>query len=200
MPYTRIIVDIYTLLGTQRLALRLAESEREFQQVQQALQSLQQQVANGTVGSGNKQRGAGEEADTAQSVEEELKTLQVVVHSLREELGAQVDAARVEKQRLESLNREQAQALQKERGDLQRARQELAERPSKEEFVAVRRQLKMVQKIAFNVQDDESEVRTILTYPFRHFFHYYTIFILFCSIYATHPILSVVYVTRRDSL
>ena len=141
----------------------MAESEREAQQTQQALQNLQQQVASGSVGTSGKHGPGGQgEADSAQSVEEELKTLEVVVEALREELGAQSDAARVEKQRLESLNREQSQALQKEREGLQLARQELNDRPSKEEFVAVRRQLKMVQKIAFNVQDDEVEVRILI--------------------------------------
>lgn len=149
---------MFTRLGTQRLALRLAESEREAQQWQQSVQNLQQQVSTGTAGGSGKHGTDRDEADTTQSVEEDLKTLHVVVNSLREELSTQSDAARVEKQRLESLNREHAQALQKEREMLQRTRLELAERPSKEEFVGMRRQLKMVQKIAFNVQDDEAEV------------------------------------------
>jgi len=133
-------------VGTQRLALRLAESEREQQNLLQSLQNLQQQ---------NSGEAAQEHASTA---EEELRTLHVMVNSLREELVTQNDAARAEKQRLEASNREHVQSLQKEREALQRARQELAERPSKEEFLSVRKQLKMVQKIAFNVQDDEQEV------------------------------------------
>lgn len=135
--------------GTQRLALRLAESEREQQNLQQTLQLLQQQAAGG--GS----RGT-EQSDN--SAEEELRTLQVVVTSLREDLVALSDTARADKQRLEASNREYVQTLQKEKEALQKARQELSERPSREEFLAVRRQLKMVQKIAFNVQDDDHEV------------------------------------------
>ena len=148
--------------GTQRLALRLAESEREQQNLQHALQNLQQQGS----ATASQQQGS--------STEEELRTLHVVVNSLREELVTQNDAARAEKQRLEASNREHVQLLQKEKDSHQRARQELAERPTKEEFLSVRKQLKMVQKIAFNVQDDEHEVR------YQNFFLVFVVFRLSC--------------------
>jgi hypothetical protein len=142
-------------VGTQRLSLRLAESERECQNALSALQSLQQQIATGEIAVG---RRPGSDAAKHQSAEEETKTLQVVVASLREELAATADAARAEKQRLEATNRDLTQQLAKEREQGLRYKTELADRPSKEDYLAVRKQLKMVTKIAFNVQDEDMEV------------------------------------------
>jgi len=149
--------------GMQRLSLRLAESEREAGNAQQALQDLQQQIETGelAIPKSSKASGAGL---NSQSAEEELKTLQVVVSSLREDLVAAGDAGRAEKQRLEASCRELTQQLAREKEQAAKWRQELAERPSKEEFSATRKQLRMVTKIAFNVQDedmDEAEVEEV---------------------------------------
>lgn len=140
----------------QRLSLRLAESEREAGNAQQALQDLQQQIETGelAIPKSSKTSSAGL---NSQSAEEELKTLQVVVSSLREDLVAAGDAGRAEKQRLEASCRELTQQLAREREQAAKWRQELAERPSKEEFSATRKQLRMVTKIAFNVQDEDMD-------------------------------------------
>jgi hypothetical protein len=120
------------------------------------LSSLEEQLASGGASpsrSGKSQQSAGD-----RSAEEEARTLQVVVSSLREELSATIDAARTEKQRLEATCRELTQQAAKEKEQAQRCRQDLLERPSREEFIAMRKQLRMVTKIAFNVQDEDLEV------------------------------------------
>lgn len=150
----------FSLSGTQRLSLRLAESERECQNALSALQSLQQQIASGEIAVNKRQLG-GDAARQQQSAEEELKTLQVVVANLREELVTTSDTARSEKQRLEASIRELTTQLGKEREQGARYKAELAVRPSREDYHAVRKQLKMVTKIAFNVQDEDMEVRDL---------------------------------------
>ena len=151
------MTDFY--LGTQRLALRLAESERELTNTQQAVLNLQQLLQDSNDPSSSSAASTVDGGAT-----EELRTLQVVVGGLREEMVLQADAARAEKQRLDAALRESTAALSKEREALQRVRQELEQRPTREEYVAVRRQLKMVQKIAFNVQDEEEEDNEVFLY------------------------------------
>lgn len=149
------------------MSLRLAESERECQNALSSLQSLQQQIASGEIGVNKRQQG-GDAARQQQSAEEELKTLQVVVANLREELVTTSDAARSEKQRLEATVREVTQQLGKEREQAARYKAELADRPSREDYLAVRKQLKMVTKIAFNVQDEDIEVSNCIVNSGKH--------------------------------
>ncbi|KAJ1437644.1 CASP C terminal-domain-containing protein [Ochromonadaceae sp. CCMP2298] len=133
--------------GTQRQALRVAELES-------AQQGLQQSIAQLRVEGDADREG---ESAKGSDQDEDIQTLHLVVSNLREQLAQAGDAARGEKQRLEAASRDSTQQLAKERELLQRTRQELSERPSKESFQAVKRQLKMVQKIAFNVQDEEEQ-------------------------------------------
>ena len=57
---------------------------------------------------------------------------------------------------MEVSNRDSCAALNTEREQVARITRELNSRPSTEELVAVKRQLKVLQKIAFNVEDEDS--------------------------------------------
>lgn len=89
---------------------------------------------------------------------EESHTLQIVISDLKQEIRRKEESFRSDKQRLEVSLREAAANLVKEREILSRIRQELAERPTKEDMRGVRKQLRMLQRVAFNVEDEDDEV------------------------------------------
>ncbi len=134
--------------GTQRLNLRIAETEAEISTLKKTVN--QQALALAT-------QSAGDASSTKAGETEDGRTLQLMVAELREELRKQEDQLRSEKQRLEGLLRDAHQQLVKEKEVLNGTRQELAERPSREDHLSIRRQLKSLQRIAFNVQDDEED-------------------------------------------
>ena len=137
--------------GTDRALSRVAELEGEIA----AMKSLQLSSVSAISGGGR--GGAKEDAD--------YETLQLVVAELRQDIRLKEDALRVEKQRLEGKHRETTQLLSREREALGKVRLELAERPTKDDLVSLRRQLKMLQRVAFNVQeDDDGEVTSLLYY------------------------------------
>jgi len=95
-----------------------------------------------------------------QTSKSQTLTLQLVVGELREELQRQSDSSRNEllaRQRAEAALREASQQLSRERDAATQLRQELASRPSKEEFLDFKRQLRVLHRIAFNVQDDQMD-------------------------------------------
>ena len=82
--------------------------------------------------------------------------LQSRINDLHAELRNAEETGRVSKAFLERSANQLQEQLHKEREALQETRRELSERPSKEEFASLRRQLRTLQKVTFNVQNDDN--------------------------------------------
>lgn len=128
--------------GTQRLTMTISRLENELSSTQKQLKhssSSSPVLADTNVSS---------EHETSTSV----TTLQLVVAELREQLQSQEELLRSEKQRMEALLRDSTQQLSKERETVGKVKTELAERPTREDVSALKKQLRTLQKIAFNVE------------------------------------------------
>ena len=133
--------------GSQRLSFKLAEVESE-------LGACRQAAVSSRSGRGEYDKDASRNGG---SHAEDISTLQLLVSRLRDELEEARDGQRGERQQLEASVRDISAALHRERELVGHLKADLSERPSKDEFHAVRRQLHLVQKIAFHVEDDEVE-------------------------------------------
>jgi homeobox protein cut-like len=134
--------------GSERLEAQVGELEGEVEMLKSALATA---VAGGAGASamGSPLKGGSSADDT--------ETLQMVVSELRSEIRKKEETFRAERQRLDGQQREVAQQLAREKEALGKVRLELAERPTKDDLVSVRRQLKMLQRVAFNVEDEDNE-------------------------------------------
>lgn len=97
-------------------------------------------------------------SSSSSGTSEQALTLQLVVGELREELQRQSDATRSEmlgRQRAEGLLKESSTLLAREKESNNKLRLELMDRPSKDEFADFKRQLRVLRRIAFNVQDED---------------------------------------------
>ena len=97
-----------------------------------------------------------------------------------------IDQSRQEKSKLDCNIRELTQLLNKEKEINMKLQEEIKVRPSRSEYMAVRRQLRTVTKIAFNVQDeddggegDEEEVRCTVYYTIYYLLLYYILYTLY---------------------
>jgi homeobox protein cut-like len=86
---------------------------------------------------------------------EENQTLQVMITELQNEIRLKEEFYRKEKARHDSMTKELQNQLSRERESLSKCKQELLERPVKDDLIAVRKQLRLLQRIVFNVEDDE---------------------------------------------
>ena len=137
--------------GTERALSRAAELESE-------VSNLRNMLSLAGSGTGASQRpgiAGGISKGDLRKGEEDCETLQLVISELRHEIRLKEDTLRAEKLRIESKHRETLQLLSKERESLGKAKLELAERPTKEDLHSLRRQVKMLQRVAFNAQDDD---------------------------------------------
>jgi len=133
--------------SAERAHARCAELEGEVENLKNTILILQQ---NG--GSKNTS------SEIMSLPSEEVETLQLVINDLRNEIKKKDDNSRLEKSKLEASVREANQQISKERDILILTRKELAERPTKEDLINARKQLKILQSIAFNVvAEDENE-------------------------------------------
>ena len=145
--------------GTERALARVAELEGE-------ISNMRAIYLNGATSggvAGTSLRGLGAKGD------EDYDTLHLVITELRQEIRLKEDALRVEKQRLEAKHRETSQLLSREKDALGKVRLELTERPTREDMFSLRRQLKMLQRVAFNVQEEdegENEVSEVQNFGF----------------------------------
>eukprot|EP01038_Epipyxis_sp_PR26KG_P006821 gene6821-9339_t len=138
--------------GTQRLVMKCNELENELSLLKSSNQSFL--TKSSIIIGDNINHHHNNNYNNHKNSEEALG---FVITDLQEEIRKKEDLFRLEKQKLESSIRDLSQQLTKERESLNRMNQELLDRPSKDEFLSLKRQYKMVQKIAFNVQDDERE-------------------------------------------
>ena len=131
--------------GADRAQARIAELENE-------ISALKFSAAGGA----NQSTGSWRNSADDQTWDE-VRTLQAVLTEVRQEARNKEEASKAEKVKLEALNRELSQQLSLERDASARLRMELADRPSRDELNNVRRQLNVLQRVAFNVQDMEED-------------------------------------------
>jgi len=102
--------------------------------------------------------GDGAAANTAVTpAEDDEKTLQAVVSDLQGRLRESEEGRRTDRLRAETSARDGAAALTREREALARCEQALAARPSVEDYAALRRQLRVLQRVAFNGGGDDGD-------------------------------------------
>jgi homeobox protein cut-like len=144
--------------GMERALGRVSELEGEISALRSSLSLA------GVSSSGAPQRlGVSGSLKGTNVKEEDYETLQLVISELRHEIRSKEDTLRAEKQRIEGKHREALQLLSREREALGKVKLELAERPTKEDLFSLRRQVKILQKVAFNAQEeDDTDVSTTL--------------------------------------
>ena len=145
--------------ANERVSARCVELESEAElSRQQAAQALAQaQAGGGPAGVGGAAALAASKSSGALAREEEASTLHALVSELRAELRRKEEAFRTDRAKLDAAAREASTALAREREAGAKLRVELGERPRKEELSAARRQLKVLQRVAFNVEEDEGD-------------------------------------------
>jgi len=89
---------------------------------------------------------------------DEIQTLQAMLLEIRQEYRQKEEVARSEKSALEAQIRDLTQLLSSERTIVAKLQSDLAERPTKEEYATVRRQLGLLQRVTFNIQEEDCEV------------------------------------------
>ena len=172
--------------GVQRSHSRCQELEAELDSVKAVLSALQIRNNNSnnsnniTISGGfstlvdgimDPSSGAHRSSSTAG---EDSQTLHLMINDLRQEIRLKEESARSEKLRLDASLREMSQQLSKERTEYSICKHELMERPTKEDLVAVRKQLKLLHKVVFNANDDEDD-------EVRCYFSLFNLWFLFVS-------------------
>ena len=120
----------------QRFQITQAENENE-------ISNLRKLLLDGSKPSGL----SSSIADGAEA--NKLPSYEQLVAQLRDELATQAESFRTEKLKLEASCREQTLQLQKEAETISRLQQELQARPRLEDLRAVKKRLRVVEKIAF---------------------------------------------------
>lgn len=122
--------------GVQRAENKVAELERDLEQYRSSRRPE----------GGDDRRDAGA-----------VEVHEILLAELRQEIHRKDEVLREERQRHESLSRELSAQLSRERDAASKLRQELVARPLPEDFVALKRQLKVLQKAAFNIQEEDED-------------------------------------------
>lgn len=149
--------NVMLVESAERAHARCGELEGEIENYKNVILNLQQSGLSKSLSS---------ESNGIVTSNEEIETLQLVINDLRMELKKKDDSARIEKGKLETSLREANHQISKERDILSLTRKELAERPTKEDLINARRQLKILQSIAFNVNaEDEYEAESFIQDP-----------------------------------
>jgi homeobox protein cut-like len=142
--------------GSERALSRIAELEAELTTARNMLGSLQ--AKNSGVGGSTNASGSNIDlVALAVAGGEDFQTLQLMVNELRQEIRKKEDSSRAEKQRLEASIRDLNHQLSQEREVVTATKQELLQRPLKEDLLMLRKQLRLLQRVVFNADDDEGE-------------------------------------------
>lgn len=94
-----------------------------------------------------------------ESLKSDFQSLQIIADELRQELRRKEDDFRTVKARNEAVCRDLNMQLSVQKENVDKLNVELSKRPSLEETDALRRQLRSLQRIAFNAEDDDDDVR-----------------------------------------
>lgn len=134
----------------ERLRSRVAELERQLDRMKTASDECDG-VDSDSIGKNG-----------MNSLLSEFQSLQIVADELRQSLRRKEDEYRSEKARNDTLSRDLNMQLAVEKDAHHRASTELAKRPTTEEVESLKRQLRSLQRIAFNAQEDDTEVILII--------------------------------------
>lgn len=145
-----------------RMTLRMAEAESALNTLHAKKTIVSGSSVSGSASSQDLTRqgvtgGIGMDSNISPVIEDEIEALQLVINELKDQNRKQEDLLRSERLRLEMANREVQQQLTHTKEELARVKADLAERPSKEDVMNTKRQLRMLQKIAFNVEDQDGD-------------------------------------------
>lgn len=146
--------------GSQRANNRILELERELEQLKSVMssQSVQSNQILSQSSSGinlNSSSGDG-------TIIGNKDLQQILINDLRLEMQRMEDLLRSDRTKYENATRDLTFQLKQELEISLALKQELSERPSKEDLTALRRQLKLLQKTVFNIQDDDDDEVTFL--------------------------------------
>jgi homeobox protein cut-like len=149
--------------GSERANSRVAELEAELDSARNMLTALQARTG-GANSSGNMVASSSnvDLIAMASSGSEDAQTLHLMLNELRQEIRKKEDLFRNDKLRFEGNIRDLSQQLMREREQLSVANQELLERPTREDVQSLRRQLKLLQRVVFNANEDEDDVSLCL--------------------------------------
>jgi homeobox protein cut-like len=139
----------------ERLRSRVAELERQLETHSKAGDRSRDRDSRDGTDSGDGETAGGKGMD---SILSEFQSLQILADELRQELRRKEDEYRTDKARSDTLVRDLTMQLAVEKDGHQRASADLAGRPSAAEGEALRRQLRSLQRIAFNAQEDNEDV------------------------------------------
>jgi chromosome segregation ATPase len=136
--------------GMQRSNMRIAELERSLE----LLQSSQSQYK-----SSSQTTSSGNQSAAADTVDQQALQ-EMLVADLRADCQRKEELLRSLRAKNESMMRDVSLQLSKERESVSQLRQELTERPALEDFLSIKQQLKVLQRLVFNIQDDAEVSKT----------------------------------------
>lgn len=146
--------------GADRLNARIAELENEVEVLRKTKQSANTASLTTPKKSLFLSSNEGNSSNLTSIMslaDEDADTLRLVITELREDMRRKEDAARAEKSHSEHILRDMTQQLTREKDQVTRLKMDLAERPLKEDYITVKRQLKLLQKVTFHLEDDDDD-------------------------------------------
>lgn len=148
-------------LSAMRADLSIVEDDAE--RLRSRVAELERQLVISTRVDGIDELGdegghSGRHKPSMDSLLSEFQSLQLLADELRLELRRKEDDHRTDKARSDSLNRELSLQLSVQKDNLEKFTTELSKRPTVEEAETMQRQLRSLQRIAFNAEDDDREV------------------------------------------
>jgi homeobox protein cut-like len=146
-----------------RLRSRIGDLERELDR----MHALSSGALPGSRTSGGLPHVDGGAAEGSASMASEYRALQSVAEELRHEVQRREDDARADRARYEASLREVNLQLSVERETSKRVQAELLARPAAEYVASLRRQVKLLQQIAFHGQEEDVEevCRRVFVFP-----------------------------------
>lgn len=148
--------------SAKRSAARVNELENEVESLKMNISNLQQFISsNGnSINSSNHanvNKNVNNNLSNNEYENEESQALKILLSDLKVELAKKDELSRQERQKADSALREVQSGLMRERDVVNALKKELSERPTREALVAVRRQLKTLQVVAFNSSQDNDD-------------------------------------------
>ena len=170
--------------GSQRLTSRIIELENEINTYKNNVNLMNINNMNNTSTSSSNSMthsnhnhsstGTSTGAGSAEiSSHDDLQTLKLVISELRHELRKKDDLLYSEKVRYEKMTQNLTQQLSHEKTQLLQLRQDLSERPLKDDYIAIKRQLKLLTKITFHIDENDEDsnnddVSTYTVYEYKY--------------------------------
>jgi homeobox protein cut-like len=174
--------------GSQRLTSRIIELENEVNHLKNTNNNINNNINNNNNNNDTNTTTSIISTGTAEvSSHDDSQTLKLVINELRSEIRKKEDFIYSEKTRYDHMYQEISQLLAKEKDQLLKTRQELLERPLKDDYISIKRQLKLLQKITFHTSDDDDDEEVCLPAHGQYvvFFYvilFYVIYVMLCYV------------------